>query len=137
MQYLAWPSLYHQFVIFYKNVLKSEPLGVRGYCFQEFHISMIPTTGKNFKKIHAVRVTCSGWFNMELPNEDFFPISNRCYDHCKILLYPFLLQQLSGKHIPSSKSCNLLVQTITEKKESNRWRLLKKNCHKVASCVNY
>ena len=33
---------------------------------------MIPTIGKNFKKIHEVRVTCSGWFNMELPNEAFF-----------------------------------------------------------------
>ena len=33
---------------------------------------MIPTTGKNFKKIHKVRVTCPGWFKMELPNEAFF-----------------------------------------------------------------
>ena len=33
---------------------------------------MIPTTGKTFKKIHEVRVTCPGWFNMELPDEAFF-----------------------------------------------------------------
>ena len=33
---------------------------------------MIPITGKNFQKIHKLRVTCPGWFNMELPNETFF-----------------------------------------------------------------
>ena len=35
---------------FFKNVKKSEPLGVRGYYFQDFHISVIPVTGKIFKK---------------------------------------------------------------------------------------
>ena len=45
---------------FFLNIIKSEPLGVRGYYFQGFHISMIPTTGKNFKEIHEVRVTCPG-----------------------------------------------------------------------------
>ena len=30
-----------------------------------------------------------GWFNMELPNEASFPLSNRCYDHCKNVFYPF------------------------------------------------
>ena len=35
----------------------------------------------------------------------------------------------------SSKSCNLLVQTIIEKMESNRQRLLKNICHKVQSCI--
>ena len=28
-------------------------------------------------------MTCPGWFNMELPNEASFPLSSRCYDHCK------------------------------------------------------
>ena len=50
---------------------------------------MIPTTGKNFKKIHEVKVTCPGWFNMELSNEAFFSLSNRCYDHCKNVSYSF------------------------------------------------
>ena len=52
--------------------------------------------------------------------------------------YTFSWQQLSGKHIPSRKSCNLLVlvQTIIEKMDSNKQRLLKKICHKVVSCVN-
>ena len=43
---------------FFKNAIKSEPLGVRDWYFQDFHISMVSTTGKNFKK--------------ELPNEAFF-----------------------------------------------------------------
>ena len=47
---------------------------------------MIPTTGKNLYKIQDVRVTCPGWFNIELPNEASFTLSNRYYDHCKMLL---------------------------------------------------
>ena len=74
---------------FFKNVIKSESLGVRGYYFQDFHISMTPITGKNFKKIHEVRVTCPGLFNMELPIDAFFPLSNRCCDHCKNVFYSF------------------------------------------------
>ena len=41
------------------------------------------------KKIHEVRVTCPGWFNMELPNEAFCPLSNRCYNHWKNAFYLF------------------------------------------------
>ena len=74
---------------FFLNIIKSEPLGVRGYYFQGFHISMIPTTGKNFKEIHEVRVTCPGWFSTELPNGAFFPLTNRCYDQSKNVFYPF------------------------------------------------
>ena len=48
------------------------------------------------------------------------PFNNRYYDHCKNVFYPFSQQQFSGKHIPSSKSCNLLVQTIIEKMEPSR-----------------
>ena len=55
---------------------------------------------------------------MELPSEASFPLSKRYYDHCKNIFYPFSKQQLSGKHIPSSKSWNLLVLTIIEKMES-------------------
>ena len=29
-------------------------------------------------------MACPGWFNMELPNEEFFALCNRCYDHCKM-----------------------------------------------------
>ena len=35
---------------FFKNAIKSEPLGVRDQHLQDFHISMIPTTGESFKK---------------------------------------------------------------------------------------
>ena len=56
---------------------------------------------------------------MELPSETAFPLSNRYYDHCKNVFYIFSMQQLSGKHIPSLKSCSLLVLTITEQMESN------------------
>ena len=103
---------------FFKNAIKSEPLEVKGKNFQNFHISVISITGTNFKKIHEVRVTCPGRFNMELLNEAFFSFSNGCYNHCKNFFYPFPNQ--SGKHIPSSKSCNLLVQTMIEKMESGR-----------------
>ena len=50
----------------------------------------------------------------------------------------YLFQQLLGKQRSSSKSCNLLVQTIPQKIKSNRRKIeekLKKNCQKVASCV--
>ena len=50
----------------FKNAIKSELLGVRDWYLQDFHISMIPTTGKNFKKIHAVMVTFPRWLNIEL-----------------------------------------------------------------------
>ena len=79
---------------------------------------------------------CPGWFNMKLTNEALISLSNRCYDHCKNVFYPFSLQELSRKPVPSWKWCNLLVQTITEKMESNRQRLMKKICHRVVSCVN-
>ena len=52
---------------------------------------MIPTTGKTFKKTHEVRVTCPGWFHMELPNEAFFPLSNYCYDHSRKCLLPIFI----------------------------------------------
>ena len=49
---------------------------------------MRPTTGNNFKQnLKKLRVTCPGWFNMELLNEAFFPFSNRCYDYCKIFTH--------------------------------------------------
>ena len=38
--------------------------------------------------MHEVRVTCPGSFNMELPNETFFPLS---YDHCKNFLSPIFI----------------------------------------------
>ena len=74
---------------FFKKTIKSELLRVGGYYFQDFHNPMIPATGKNFKKIHEVRVTCPGWFNTELPNEAFYSLSNPCYDHCKNVFNPF------------------------------------------------
>ena len=45
---------------FFKNAINSKPLGNRDQYFQDFHVSMIPTTGKNFKKSHEVRVICTG-----------------------------------------------------------------------------
>ena len=50
-----------------RSAIKFEPHWFRGQYYQNFHISMIPTIGKNFKKIHELKVTCPGWFNMELP----------------------------------------------------------------------
>ena len=74
---------------FVNNAINSELLGVGGQYFQDFHVSMILTTGKKKKKIHGVRVTCRGWFNMEVPNEASLPLSNHCYDHCNNVFYPF------------------------------------------------
>ena len=85
----GWVLPLSSFLSFFKNAIKFEPLRVREQYFQDFHISMIPTTGKSFKKIHEVRVTCPGWFNIEFPNEAFSPLSNRCYVHCKNVFYTF------------------------------------------------
>ena len=41
---------------FFQNGTKSDPVR----CFHDFLIPMIPTTGKNFRKIHEVRVICLG-----------------------------------------------------------------------------
>ena len=96
-------------LLFFKNATKSDQLMI---------ISIYLPEVKNLKKINGV--ACLGWFNMELPNEEFSPLSNRWYDHSKNVFYPFLWQQLSRKHTPSSKSCNLFVQTMIEKMESSR-----------------
>ena len=47
------------------------------YLYDTYHLQ------KFQKKIHEVRSTCPGWFNMQLANEAFFPLSNRYNDHCK------------------------------------------------------
>ena len=57
---------------------------------------------------------------MELPSEEFLPFSKHCHDYGKNVFYTFSQQHLSGKHIPSLKSCSLLVQVVTEKMKSNR-----------------
>ena len=36
-----------------------------------------------------VRVTCHGWFSIELPNKASFLISSLSYDHCKNVFYSF------------------------------------------------
>ena len=94
---------------------------------------MIPTTSKKLKKIHEVRVTWTGWFNTGFFIEVFFPLSNRCYDHCKNVFFPFSYKQLSGKHIPSSKSCNLLVQTIIKKNGVKQIKTTEENLSR--SCI--
>ena len=58
--------------------------------------------------------------DMPWSSEASFSLNNRYYDHCKNVFYPFSYQQLSGKHIPWSKSCSVLILTITEKMESNK-----------------
>ena len=35
-------------LLFFKNVINSDPPEVSGYSFQDFYLSVIPTTGKNF-----------------------------------------------------------------------------------------
>ena len=138
MQYLAPspppppPPCIINFSLF-KNAIKSEKLGVRGYYFQDFHISMIPTTGKNFKKIHEIRVTYPEWFNMELPNEEFFDLRNRCYDHCKNVFSTHFHSSSCQGSIPSSKSCNLLAPTITEKVGLKKIKITAENLSK--SCI--
>ena len=46
--------------------------GVRSWNFESFHISMIPTNGAKIKKFWEVRVSCPGWFDMELPYNNQF-----------------------------------------------------------------
>ena len=101
---------------------------------------MMPATDKMLKKIQKVRVTYLGWFNMELPNEAFFPLNSRCKNFfnitVKISFTRFHSTSCLGDIFLHQKPCNLLVQTITEKMGSNRKRLLQKICHKVLSCPN-
>ena len=73
--------------------------------------------------------TFPGWFNMELSNEASISLSNRCYDHCKNVFYWFSWKQLSGKHIPSSKSCNL---TWTQT-DQHYWRKFVTKLHLVST----
>ena len=94
MQYLAGHSPIINFS-FFKNAIKSEPLGVRDQYFQDFHISMVPTTGKSFKKIHGWHALDDLTWNYPMKHLPMI-ISNRCYDQYKKVFYPFLEQELSG-----------------------------------------
>ena len=85
-----WPGPSSSIIFsFFENAIKSERVGVRDQYFHDFHIYMIFTIAKNLEKVHEVTVTCPGWFNMELPNEELFPLTNRCCDHCKNIFYQF------------------------------------------------
>ena len=56
-----------------KNAIFWKLLGVTSSYFQHCLVFMIPTTGESLKKIWEVWVTWSGWFDMELPNPQWFP----------------------------------------------------------------
>ena len=93
---------------------------------------MIPATGKNFEKLHEVRVIYPGWFNMELPNEAFFLLAT----------VAMITVKMSFTHFHSS-SCQgniFLHQNMQSISPNYNWengvkqiRLLKKICHK--SCI--
>ena len=51
----------------FQIAMSQEPLRVRSWNFQSFHIWMMPTNGVKMKKFWGVRVSCPGWFGMELP----------------------------------------------------------------------
>ena len=51
----------------FQTAISQEPLGVRSWNFQSFHISMTPTYGAKMKKFWGVRVSYPGWFDMKLP----------------------------------------------------------------------
>ena len=51
----------------FQIAISQESKGVRSWNFESFHISMIPTNGAKIKKFWEVRVSCPGWFDMELP----------------------------------------------------------------------
>ena len=52
----------------FQIAISQEPLGVRSWNFQSFHISVIPTNGAKMMKLWEVRVSCPGWFDMKLPD---------------------------------------------------------------------
>ena len=56
-----------------KNSIFWKQLGVTSSNFQDCLAFMIPTTWESLKKIWEVWVTWSGWFDMELPNPQWFP----------------------------------------------------------------
>ena len=51
----------------FQGAISQEPVGVRSWNVQSFHISMIPTNGVKMKNFCEVRISCPGWFDMELP----------------------------------------------------------------------
>ena len=125
---------------FLKNAIKSEPLGGRGYYIQDFHISTIPTTWWKFKK--------NPWSKGDMPWmiwhgitqwSIFFPLSSCCYHQCQKCLLSIFITAIVREIYFFIKIMqpvrNYNYNCITEKMESNRWRLLKKICHKFISCV--
>ena len=58
----------------FQIALSQEPLGLRSRYCQSFHILMIPTNGEEMKKFWEVRMSCPGWFAMELPFNIIFII---------------------------------------------------------------
>ena len=59
---------------------------------------MILTTGKNFKKIYEVRMKCPGWFNTELPNEEFFLLETVVMITVKMSFTHFYSGSYQGTH---------------------------------------
>ena len=94
-------------LLFFKNAIKSDQLMI---------ISIYLPVVKNSKKINGVLDDLTWNYSMKnfllLATVDMIPL--------KMIFYPFLWQQLSREHTPSSKSCTLLVQTMIEKMESSR-----------------
>ena len=48
--------------------------------YQSFHILMIPTNGAKMKKFWEIKVSCPGWFDMELPRCFYFIMWSWCDD---------------------------------------------------------
>ena len=62
----------------FQIAISQEPQGVSSWNFQSFYISVIPANGAKMKKFWEVRVSCPGWFDMELPflffKKDFYEV---------------------------------------------------------------
>ena len=51
---------------------------------------MIPTSGKNVKKFHEVRIILDD-LTWNYTMKKFLYLSNRCYDHCKNAFLPIFI----------------------------------------------
>ena len=94
---------------------------------------MIPTTGKNFKKLHELRVTCPGWFSIKLHNEAFFPLSNRCYDHYKNVFLPIFIAKVVRKTYSFTKNMQLISPNYNWENGVKQIKIAYKNLSR--SCI--
>ena len=73
---------------------------------------------------------------MELLNEEFFPLSSRCYDCCKEVFLPIFIAAVVRETYPFIKIIQPISPNYNCENGVKQIRLLKKIFQKVVSCVS-